>query len=97
MSIAFLILSWAFLGSLAALLALAARLTPASWGRQSWLWLTLAGLCSALAGGALGFWLFGRLFSDAMALWIAILALCLPAGISWQRARRMDPRRARGQ
>jgi len=97
MAIYFLMLSWALPGILAALLALAARLKPASWGRHGRLWLLMLGLCSSLAGGALGSWLFGRLFSSVMALWIAILALCLPALISRLRARRMGRQRARSQ
>jgi hypothetical protein len=78
MSIYALILCWALSGTLAALLALAARLKPAGWTRYGWLWLLMSGLCSSVSGGALGFWLLGRLFSIATATWIAILTLCLP-------------------
>lgn len=78
MSTFYLILTWALLGILAGALALAARLKPASWSGRGWLWLLALGLCSSLLGGLLGFWLLGRLFSNAAALWIAILVLCLP-------------------
>ncbi len=71
-----LFFTWALLGVLIALLALAARLRPANWKRAS---LLVLGLGSALAGGLLGFWLFGRLFSCSTALCCAILAVCLPA------------------
>lgn len=93
MSTFYLILSWALPGILVALLALAARLKPASWTRHGWLWLLLIGLCSSLSGGALGFWLLGRLFSSATAIWVAILALCLPrlcGTLSTWRARRQE-------
>jgi hypothetical protein len=78
MSIYYLILTWALVGILAALLALAARPTAATRAGSGWLWLLLSGLCSSLLGGTLGFWLLGRLFSSATAAWVAILALYLP-------------------
>jgi uncharacterized membrane protein len=90
MSIYYLLLIWVLLGMLAALLALAARLKPASWSGRGWLWLLMLGLCSSLAGGMLGFWLLGRLFSSAVAAWIAILALCLPGFFSNLRTRRLS-------
>jgi hypothetical protein len=77
----FLVLTWAVLGFLMGLLGLASRLTPVSWrGGYGWLSLPILGLGAALAGGLLGFWLFGRLFSSASALWIAVLAVCGPGG-----------------
>lgn len=96
MSTFYLILSWALTGLLVALLALAARLKPASWTGYGWLWLLMVGLCSSLLSGALGFWLLGRLFSSAVALWVAILALCLPRlceAVSTRRARSQDQER----
>lgn len=71
----FLVLIWAGLGLIAGALALAARLKPANWSKYA---LLALGLGAALLGGLLGLWLFGRLFSSAAALWIAILALCVP-------------------
>lgn len=78
MSLYYLILTWALLGILAALLTRAARLNPTARAGHSWPWLLMLGLCSSLLGGTLGFWLLGRLFSSAVAIWVAILALCLP-------------------
>lgn len=74
----YLILIWAGLGLLAATLALAARLQPASWGRRGWLALLALGLGAATLGGSLAFWLLGRLFSPAAALWLAVLVVWLP-------------------
>lgn len=75
MALFYLMLIWMGLGLLAGLLALAAHFKPAGWRRIS---LLAAGVGAGLAGGLLGFWLFGRLFSSVTALWIAILATCLP-------------------
>lgn len=75
MTLFYLILIWLGLGLLAGLLALAAHFKPAGWRRTS---LLVAGVGASLVGGLLGFWLFGRLFSSLTALWIAILATCLP-------------------
>ena len=84
MAIFALLLSWAALGLLVALLALAARLKPAKWRRAG---LLMLGLGTGLAGGLLGFWLFGRLFSCPTALWWAALAVCLPAAYTGLRKR----------
>lgn len=78
---------WATLGSLLSLLALAARLKPPHWGRYGWLWMLALGLSSALCSGLIGLWLFGRLLSIAMVLWITILGLCLPELLTRLRAR----------
>lgn len=75
----YLIITWAALGILTGALALAARLKPTDWGKHGWLWMLALGAVSALLGGLLGFWLFGRLFSTPAALWIAVLASCAPA------------------
>jgi len=83
-----LVLSWALLGLLVGALALAARLKPVSWGGRGWLCLLALGLASALVGGLLGFWLLGRLFSSAAALWVAVLVLCLPRLADVLRIRR---------
>ncbi|HEY1352834.1 MAG TPA: hypothetical protein VGF67_24735 [Ktedonobacteraceae bacterium] len=96
MSIYYLLLIWALVGILAALLALVARLKPATRTRYSWLWFLLYGLCSALPGGLSGFWLLGRLFSGATAAWVAIVALCLPWLFSQLRARRVHSAKSGG-
>jgi uncharacterized membrane protein YeaQ/YmgE (transglycosylase-associated protein family) len=88
MPVLYLVLTWAILGLLAGALALAARLKPTSWSGRGWLWLLALGLGSALLGGLLGFWLLGRLFSTAAALWIAVLVLCLPRLVDALRTRR---------
>jgi uncharacterized membrane protein len=82
-----LIATWAVLGSLLSLLALAAHLKPPQWGRSGWLWMLVLGLGSALCGGLLGLWLFGRLFSTVVVLWVAILGLCAPRLLTRLRAR----------
>ena len=74
----YLVVTWAVLGILTGALALAARLKPADWGKRGWLWMLALGAGSALLGGLLGLWLFGRLFSTPTALWIAVLASCAP-------------------
>lgn len=74
----YLMLIWAGLGLLAGALALAARLKPASWNRHGRLGLLAIGLGAAMLGGLLGFWLTGRLFSPASALWLAVLAVWAP-------------------
>lgn len=78
MSTFYLILTWAVLGAIVGALALAARFKPAAWGKAGRLWLPALGIGAALLGGLLGFWLFGRPFSTAAALWIAVLASCAP-------------------
>ena len=84
----YLILTWAALGLICGALALGARFKPAAWGRAGWLWLLALGLVSALLGGLLGFWLVGRLFSAASALWIAVLAVAVPWAFGGLRRRR---------
>ena len=87
MSTLYLVLIWAGLGLLVGGLTLAARLNPAGWGRYSWLWLLILALGAALAGGLLGFWLFGRLFSTATALWLTVLITCVPGLYAGARKR----------
>lgn len=94
MSLLILGLIWAGLGLLVGLLALAAGLKPASWGAYARWGLLLLGLLAALLGGGLGFWLLGRLFSAATALWVAVLATCLPRLIERVRERLAGPRLA---
>lgn len=74
----YLVLIWAGLGLLAGALALAAHLKPASWNKYGRLRLLTLGLGAAMLGGLLGFWLTGRLFSPASALWLAVLAVWVP-------------------
>lgn len=74
-----LVLTWVSLGLFTDVLCLAAGFKLASWGKPGRLWLLVAGLCASLLGGLLGLWLFGRLFSSATALWLAVLVACLPA------------------
>ncbi len=78
MSTLYLILTWVLLGIVIGALALAARFKPSAWRDYGWLRVLALGLGSALLGGLLGFWLLGRLFSAASALWIAVLATCAP-------------------
>lgn len=78
MSILYLVLTWAVLGIIIGLLALGARLKPLAWGRAGRLWLLLLALGASLLGGLLGLWLFGRLFSAAVALWGAVVVVCVP-------------------
>ncbi len=73
-----LVLIWAGLGLLSGLLALAAGLRPAGGRVSDWRWLLLPGLGAGLLGGWLGLWLTGRLFSAAIALWVAALVMCVP-------------------
>ncbi|HLI71366.1 MAG TPA: hypothetical protein VKV19_16550 [Ktedonobacteraceae bacterium] len=87
MPVFYLILTWAVLGIVIGALALAAHFKPATWGKAGWLWMLALGLGSALLGGLLGFWLFDRLFSTATALWVAVLATCVPWLSSNVRAR----------
>jgi len=87
MSTLYLALTWAALGIIVGALALGARLKPVAWGRAGRLWLLLLGLGASLLGGLLGFWLFGRLFSAAVALWWAVVVVCVPAVYSRLKAR----------
>lgn len=83
----YLVLAWAVLGIIIGLLALGAHLKPLAWGRTGRLWLLLLALGASLFGGLLGFWLFGRLFSTAVALWCAVVVVCVPAAYSGLRTR----------
>lgn len=82
MSILYLVLTWAIMGIIVGLLALGARLKPVAWVRAGRLWLLLLALGASLLGGLLGFWLFGRLFSAAVALWCAVVVVCVPILLS---------------
>jgi hypothetical protein len=70
------------LGVIVGVLALGARLKPITWGRTGRLWLLLLALGASLLGGLLGLWLFGRLFSAAVALWCAVVVVCVPIVLS---------------
>ena len=95
MSILYLFLTWAVPGLITASLALAAHLAPAAWRKYTWLKMLVLGLGAALLGGLLGFWLLGRLFSPATALWIAVLAMCAPG--LYERLRKRLARRGASQ
>lgn len=82
-----LVLIWAGLGLLVGTLALAACFKPASWGRYGRLQFLALSLGSALLGGLLGWAIFGRLFSPATALWLAVLAVWLPGLYAGARQR----------
>lgn len=86
----YLVLTWVLLGAIVGLLALAARFKPIAWGKAGRFWLPLLSIGAALVGGLLGFWLLGRLFSSAAALWIAVLAASAPWlwGGLWKRMAR---------
>lgn len=75
----YLIVTWSFIGICVGALALAARLKPAGRSHYGWLWLLGSGLGAALSGGLLGFLLVGRLFSTAVALWVAVVMVSLLA------------------
>ena len=68
---------WLLLGSIVGVLALAARLRPASWGRFGWLLLPGMGALAAIFGGWMGTLLLGRLFGTPTALCGAILTALL--------------------
>ena len=78
MEIFFLVLVWVGLGLCVGLLGVAARLMPPGWRGYGWLALLALALGAALLGGWLGFWLLGRVFASACALWIAVVAICVP-------------------
>lgn len=82
MAILYLVLTWAILGIIIGALALGARLKPSAWGRTGRLWLLLLALGASLLGGLFGLWLFGRLFSAAVALWWAAVVVCGPILLS---------------
>ncbi len=75
-------LLWLLVGILVGLLANAARLQPASWGRQRWLVIPGIGALSALIGGWLCVLLLGRYIATPMALWIAVFGVVL---VPWLR------------
>ena len=87
MSTLYLALTWAALGVIVGVLALAAHLKPVAWGRSGWRWLLLLSLGASLLGGLFGLWLLGRLFSTTVALWFAVAVTCVPAMYNGLRAR----------
>ena len=84
-------LVWLALGLVVGALALAARLRPASWGRRGWLLLLGVGMLAALLGGWIGALLLSKLFGTPMALWVAVLAVCLCWLVERLRSRRKAP------
>jgi hypothetical protein len=70
-----LALGWVAVGLVVGAVALAAGLRPPMWGARGWLGVLGMGIGAALVGGALGTLLFGRFFSAAVALCIAIVAV----------------------
>ncbi|HEY6539570.1 MAG TPA: hypothetical protein VIZ18_01475 [Ktedonobacteraceae bacterium] len=70
-------LLWVALGLLIGVLANAAKLRPATWGRGGWPVMLGLGALAALLGGWLGTWVFSALFATATALWIAVLCVAL--------------------
>jgi len=70
-----LALGWVAVGLVVGAVALAAGLRPTLWGARGWLGVLGMGIGAALVGGTLGTLLFGRFFSTAVALWIAIVAV----------------------
>jgi hypothetical protein len=70
-----LALEWVAAGLVVGALALAAGLRPTLWGARGWLGVLGISIGAALAGGALGTLLFGRFFSTAVALWVAIVTV----------------------
>lgn len=77
-------LFWLLLGFIVAALGLAARLRPVSWRRHGRLRVLGVGAVTALLGGWLGAFLFGRSFGAPMALWISVGAV---AAAPWVVAR----------
>ncbi len=73
----YLVITWIALGMIIGAFALAARLKPIAWGKRGQIWMLALGAGSALLGGLLGFWLVGRLFSALVALWVAVLVICV--------------------
>ncbi len=65
-------LFWLALGVLVGAIGLAARLRPPSWALHGHQRVLGLGALSALLGGWLGAFLFGRYIGTAMALWIAV-------------------------
>ena len=75
---------WVVLGLIIGILANAAKLRPATWGRGGWPGMLGLGALVALLGGWLGTWMLGALFATATALWIAVLGVALlPRLIAW--------------
>jgi len=68
---------WMALGLLIGVLANAAKLRPAVWGRGGWLTMLGLGALVALLGGWLGTWVLGALFATTTALWIAGLGVAV--------------------
>jgi hypothetical protein len=68
---------WLILGIVIGLLAIGAKLWPASWKTLRWVSLPGIGAIAACAGGWLGVLLLGKFLSTGMALWIAVLCVVL--------------------
>src|SRR2546425_4442997 len=80
---------WLLLGLLIGLLAVPAKLWPASWGRKKWSAILSIGALAALGGGWLGTLLLGRFFATGVALWIAVLCVVLlPWLVIWVQQKR---------
>ena len=71
-------LIWLVIGLLPGGLACGARLRPVLWGKWGWLVMLGLGAMSALLGGWLGVWLFGRQFATVTALWVGVVGVSLP-------------------
>jgi hypothetical protein len=83
-----LLLLWAALGLLVALVARAARPWPASMPLPRWRWLLAEGALAGLLGGWLGSLVFGRFFGAPNALWFpAVLLVAGPWLLPRLRAR----------
>lgn len=87
MPLIFLVLTWLLSGIIIGALALAAHFKPIAWNRYGWLWFLLMTGGTALLGGLLGFWIFGRPFATPTAIWFAILTTFVPWLISETRKR----------
>jgi len=88
MAVVTLVAIWLVEGALVGLLALGARLRPAAWdGARGRLALVGLGAGAALVGGLLGTLALGRLYSPAVALWIAVVAVVTAPWVTawWQR------------
>jgi hypothetical protein len=73
-------LIWLLLGIVIGLLAIGAKLRPASWQTLRWASLPVIGAIGAIAacaGGWLGDLLLGKFLATGMALWIAVLCVVL--------------------
>jgi hypothetical protein len=77
-------LIWLGLGVVIGGVALAARLTPARWGRLGWLALLALGAVAALLGGWLGSMALDRIEASLVAIWVSI-AVVVAAGLLARR------------